>query len=216
VGPRILNTLLGGALALIGARVLWPTGELSRLPEFAANAVRALDEYLRLALSTAASGRSDAGSLRNARRVVSLAASNAEESFQRLLLERRGSTETLEAVMAFLVYTRRLVSSTAAIALAPRSGPVPSGALDEFQRAAGAVLSDVAHALLTGRAPAPFPAPRSVAVPEAVPPAIRLQLVRVARQIKTLHDAVARWVDPNQEREPMVHTREMEAQRIAR
>jgi uncharacterized membrane protein YccC len=216
-GLRIINTLIGGALALIGARVLWPTGDMSRLPEFAASAVRALDDYLRLALSMAASGESDPGALRNARRAVALAASNAEESFQRLLAERRRSAETLEAVMAFLVYTRRMSSSLAAVALAATPGTTPPpGTLDQFQRAADSVLADLAHALLAGRPPSAFPAPGSVAVPETAPAALRLQLVRIARQLKTIHDAVARWIDPSDSREPLVYTREMEAQRAAR
>jgi len=214
-GLRIINTLLGGALALIGARFLWPGRELSRLPEFAAAAIRALDDYLRLSLSIAESGNADPVGLANARRAVALAASNAEESFQRLLVERRGSSDTLEAVMAFLVYTRRLASSTAALALATRER-IPAGALDQFQAAVDSVLADAAHSLMALRAPTPFPAPGTVAIPDAAPAALRLQLVRIARQLKMLHDAVARWVDPREDREPIVHTREMEVQRAAR
>jgi uncharacterized membrane protein YccC len=33
-GIRIMNTLIGGALALIGSRVLWPSAEWSRLPDY--------------------------------------------------------------------------------------------------------------------------------------------------------------------------------------
>ena len=35
-GLRIINTLLGGALALVGARLLWPTPEWNRLPAYMA------------------------------------------------------------------------------------------------------------------------------------------------------------------------------------
>ena len=213
-GLRIINTLLGGGLALAGARFLWPGRELNRLPEFAAAAVRALDDYLRLALAIAESGKPDPAALTNARRAVALAASNAEESFQRVLVERGGSTDTLEAVMAFLVYTRRLASSTAALALATREQS-PPGTLEQFQATVDALLADAAHSLLTSRPPTPFPAPGTVAIPDAASPALRLQLVRIARQLKMLHDAVARWVDPRDDREPIVHTREMEVQRAA-
>jgi uncharacterized membrane protein YccC len=50
-GIRIVNTLIGGTLALIGASVLWPGDEWNRLPEFVAAAVRADNEYLRKALA---------------------------------------------------------------------------------------------------------------------------------------------------------------------
>ena len=60
-GLRIVNTLIGGALALIGAQLLWPGEERNRLPELAATAIRANAEFLRRAVAFVASGNGDLG-----------------------------------------------------------------------------------------------------------------------------------------------------------
>jgi uncharacterized membrane protein YccC len=198
-GIRIVNTLIGGALALIGARFLWPSEERNRVPEYAAAALRANKEFLRVAieLATHAPGPM-AAPLRSARRNVALAASNAEESFQRLVGEHNGPAERLEPIMAFLVYTRRFASSTAALALASNTtnttGTTPPAALAAFGVAADQILEDLADAAAHGRAPAPFPQIGAVAMPdERVPPAVRVRVNRLARQLRMLHDAVGRW-----------------------
>jgi uncharacterized membrane protein YccC len=196
-GVRILNTLIGGALALLGSRLLWPSGEWNRLPEYAAAALRANREFLHLAIDLATSDRQpSAGVLRDARRNIALAASNAEESFQRLVGEHRGSPERLEPIMAFLVYTRRFAASTAALALAANtSDRTPSDALASFAAAAEHVLIDLEKAAATGRVPAPFPAIGSVAMPdERTSAPVRVRVTRLARQLRLLHDSIDRWV----------------------
>jgi len=199
-GIRIANTLIGGALALFGARVLWPSPEQNRTPEFAADALRANKEFLDVALSlaTGAPGATPA-SLRDARRRVALAASNAEESFQRLVGEHKGAAEALEPMMAFLVYTRRFASSTAALALASGSaGVVTEGAFGDFGAAANRVFNDLAESVAAGRMPAPFPPVGAVNLPsETVSAAVRARVNRLARQLRMLHDAVERWMATN-------------------
>src|SRR5205807_3558817 len=117
-GVRVLNTLIGGALALSGAWLLWPTPEWRLVPEYMAAAVRAIRDYLRLAVSHAAGEHdADPNALRDARRAFAAAAANTDESFQRLLGEHRGPTAALEPLMTFLTYTRRLGVSTGALAL---------------------------------------------------------------------------------------------------
>ncbi|HEY4217902.1 MAG TPA: FUSC family protein [Gemmatimonadaceae bacterium] len=196
-GIRIANTLIGGTLALFGARVLWPSPERNRTPEFAADALRANKEFLAvaLALATGSDGATPA-SLRDARRRVALAASNAEESFQRLVGEHTGAAESLEPMMAFLVYTRRFASSTAALALASGGGSqVSPSAVRDFSDAATYVFDDLADSVTAGRMPAPFPAPGAVTLPdERVSGAMRARVNRLARQLRMLHDAVERWM----------------------
>ena len=48
---RVINTLLGGVLALLGARLLWPAPEWRRLPTYMAAALRANRDYLRTVVS---------------------------------------------------------------------------------------------------------------------------------------------------------------------
>lgn len=193
---RIVNTLVGGALALIAAKFLWPGDERERMPELAAAALRANDEFLQRALALVAQpGRVDVGSLRDARRGVGNAALSAEDSFQRLLSDHRGAPELLEPVMAFLVYTRRIAGSTTALAVAANTSEKPSAEeLRPFADAAHAMLVDLADAVLEGRSPLPAPAIGTVPLPSTESgPVIRQRLSRLARQLKLLHDAVARW-----------------------
>lgn len=195
-GVRILNTVLGGGLALAGSQLLWPSPESERLPAHLAQTITALRKYLALVVQKFDDRSDDASrALREARRQVGLAVLNAEESFQRLLGEHRGPTETLAPAMTLLTYTRRFTASIAALALSRYSvDAVPADALAPFAGATDAALADVAAALAAGRAPASLgelPEPT-----RAVSPLLRGRLTRLGRQLKTLHDAAARWSEP--------------------
>ncbi len=195
-GVRILNTVLGGGLALLGSQLLWPSPESERLPGYLARTITALRQYLALVVQRFDDRSEDASrALREARRQVGLAILNAEESFQRLLGEHRGPVEALAPVMTLLTYTRRFTASIAALALSRHSvDAVPAEALAPFARAADAALADVAGALAAGRAPAPLAElPEPPAGP--VSPLLRGRLTRLGRQLKTLHDAAARWAE---------------------
>lgn len=195
-GLRIVNTLIGGALALAGSQFLWPGEERNRLPELVAAAIRANADFLKKTIAFVASGNDDLGTLRDPRREVGNAALNAEDSFQRLMSEHRGRHDELEPMMATLVYVRRLGASTAALAIAANTGPRPSPAsVRPFGDAADAILTDVASSLLEGRAPAPFPPIGSIAMPHASPaPIVYQRVVRISRQLKLMHASIARWL----------------------
>jgi uncharacterized membrane protein YccC len=196
---RVVNTLLGGALALAGSRLLWPSPEKTRLPGFMAAALRANRDYLDRVVALFDDRSEMAGrTLREARRRIGLATVNAEESFQRLLGESTGSGGRLSSAMTFLTYTRRLTASIAALALARHMAPGASGdALRAFTETATGVLADLAESVETDREPAALPtamASEAARVREAeLPPLLRARLDRLARQIRLLHDAIARW-----------------------
>jgi uncharacterized membrane protein YccC len=193
-GVRILNTVLGGGLALVGNQLLWPSPESERLPAHLAQTITALRNYLALVVQRFDDRSEDASrALREARRQVGLAILNAEESFQRLLGEHRGPAEALAPAMTLLTYTRRFTASIAALALSRYSVDATQvDALAPFAKAVDAALADVAAALAGGRAPAPLGE-----LPElpsgAESPLLRGRLTRLGRQLKTLHDAAARW-----------------------
>jgi uncharacterized membrane protein YccC len=212
-GLRIVNTLVGGALALFGAAVLWPGDEWNRLPEFVSRAIRANDEYLQKTLDLLAGGDTDIGPLRNARRAIAQAAVNAEDSFQRLLSEHRGPPERLEPIMALLVYVRRLSASTAAVAL---SGYVKThiavSEIAPFANAAHDILTDLAAAVAESRPPKAFPPVGTIPIPDqADSPVLHRRLTRLARQIKLMHDAVSRWMTPGGESRVIARTGEYPA-----
>ncbi|MGH2901635.1 MAG: FUSC family protein, partial [Solirubrobacteraceae bacterium] len=184
-GLRVINTLIGGLLALLGARLLWPTDEWNRLPEFSAETIRADAAFLRNAARVAHDANPHAlGTLRDDRRAIALSAANAEDSFQRLLSDHAGPSETLEPIMAVLVYSRRVATATATLALAGEPNAAEPE-VDRFVTLLEPVLNDLADAVATGRAPAPFP-------PEPTPAEPRMR--RIARQVRLLHDAVDRWM----------------------
>jgi uncharacterized membrane protein YccC len=204
-GTRVGNTLLGGALALLGSRLLWPSPEKARLPGYMASALRANRDYLDRVL-TLFDDRSEAAgrAIREARRSIGLATVNAEESFQRLLGESRGSGGRLASAMTFLTYTRRLTASIAALSLTRHTEPDGGGhAVRPFVDTATAVLDDLADAVERGRTPAALPpvvASEEARAREAgVPPLLRARLDRLARQIRLLHDAIERWTGASTE-----------------
>jgi uncharacterized membrane protein YccC len=195
-GVRILNTVLGGGLALVGSQLLWPSPESERLPAYLSQTITTLRNYLALVVQRF-DDRSEGASraLREARRQVGLAILNAEESFQRRLGEHRGPAEALAPAMTLLTYTRRFTASIAAFALSRHSvDTIGAEALASFAKAVDAALADVAAALAGGRAPAPLgELPELPSGP--ISPLLRGRLTRLGRQLKTLHDAAARWVE---------------------
>jgi hypothetical protein len=129
--------------------------------------------------------------IRGARRRIGLATVNAEESFQRLLGEFTGKEGDLSPVLTLLTYTRRLTASIAALALTRHTAPgTSSAALHPFLGTATLVLDDLAESIVDGRPPAPLPAPAEVDERAAL--IVRARVDRLARQLRLLHDAVAR------------------------
>ncbi|MFP2909559.1 FUSC family protein [Pyxidicoccus sp. 3LFB2] len=183
-GVRIVNTLLGGGLALLGARLLWPSPEHLRFPEQVATALRADRDYLRQVVAS----RSDAEpAVREARRRMGLALLSAEASFQRLLTEWRGPAQQLEPVMALLTYARRLTSAVTALS-SVRQGP-GSPDLEPVARYTAAALDELATAVEQRRAPAPLPPESPPVEGDALS---RTQVERLVRQLSVLHHAAER------------------------
>jgi hypothetical protein len=135
--------------------------------------------------------------MRASRRAAGLATMNAEESFQRMLGES-GDARRLSSAMTFVTYARRLSASIAALALARHNAPdVSQATLRDFADTALGVLEDLAESIEAGRAPAPLPSVVSAEAERArggdVPPLLRARFDRLARQIRLVHDAIARW-----------------------
>ncbi len=189
---RVTNTLLGGALALVGSRLLWPSPERARFPTYGADALRANAEYLRRVLS-GFNDRSHASGerMREARRAVGLATVNAEESLQRAVIEAHGDRSTLAPALTLLAYIRRFTASVAALAIARHSAETTESQLDGIERALVPALEELAAALDGGRLPADLPDIEG-APPTGVSPLIGVRVERLFRQAETLHDAVSR------------------------
>jgi len=188
---RVLDTLLGGVLALLGARFLWPAPEWTRLPNSLAAALRANKEYLRTVVRFFPDRSDTAGrAMRERRRDSALAAINAEESFQRLMGEHAGGAERFAPVMTLLTYLRRFTVSTAALAVSRHAvDPSTATVLERFAEDASSRL-DAAAARLTGgegsgKEATPALTPGALAS-SALDPIVRVRLTRLGRQLDTL------------------------------
>ena len=167
---RILDTLLGGTLALAGAIALWPTRDLDRMPALIAAILRADRVYLDAVLH----GQGPAGTVA-ARRRVGLATANAEAALQRLIAEALPPAR-VETLMALVAYGRRLSASITAVGAAP---PSP-----QYAAQLEGILDALADAAQSGAPPPPVPPLDNPAEPE---PAQRL-----ARQLRVVQSALAR------------------------
>ncbi len=192
---RVINTLLGGALALLGARLLWPAPEWRRLPTYLAATLRANRDYLQTVVRSFPD-RSDAAgeAMRTRRRDAALAAINAEESFQRLLAEHGGKSELLAPVMTFLTYVRRFTVSIAALAVSRHAvDPSTATMLEQFAATATARLDGAAARLASSESEphAPVASPAVSWNPDTlasatVDPIVRARLTRLGRQLEVL------------------------------
>lgn len=194
-GTRVENTLLGGVLALAGARLLWPSPEWNRLPGYMVATLRANAAYLRTVGRLFEDQSAGAGEeLRAARRDIGVAVMNAEESFQRLMGEHRGPMDELAPAIAFLTMSRRFTASTASLALA-RHGQAHGSAesLAPVVAAMGATLDDLADAVGSARPPAPRAALDSMdAALSPLAPLLRARVERLVRQLRMLSESVER------------------------
>ena len=189
---RVLNTFIGGALALAGARFLWPAPEWRRLPMYLAACLRTNRDYLRTVVNVFADRSDAAGRLiRARRRDAALAAINAEESFQRLLGEHDGSAESLAPAMTFLTYIRRFTVSIAALAVSRHDvDPDTATMLAQFADGATARL-DLAAARLDPLAEPVTTPPPAIHELKPADPVVRARLTRLSRQLETLTTAAS-------------------------
>lgn len=179
-GIRVVNTLLGGVLALAAARLLWPAPERLAFRGRFAEALRACGAYLRTA-ARAHAGAARRGEADAARRQTGLAVLNAEESLQLVLWEGRRDGQA-EAGMAALAYLRRLGEGANALAYAPPADEASAGAVLAFGDAAQAALASLAD----GEPPTPLRAPDAASATEAV------RLHAIAEDVAALRRIVER------------------------
>jgi uncharacterized membrane protein YccC len=137
---RVIDTLIGGALAVVGASLFWRRADDQRLHGDLALAVERLRIFLGRAVARLA-GSTDItpGELAEARRQVGLANNNAEDTLQQLL--GAGEDARYEALAVVLTYLRRIAATTINMLAAReiQGGP----ALDGFATRVDADLSDL-------------------------------------------------------------------------
>ncbi|MFO0750075.1 MAG: FUSC family protein [Myxococcota bacterium] len=182
VGVRVVDTLIGGGLALLGARLLWPVSERDLFPATAAAALRTLRaELWSLARATQAEPE------HRARREVGLAILNAEASLQRWLAEVRRRPSELEAQMAFVAYMRQLAAASLALG---RVGDAP----EALRRAIDERLGELEAAVSARVAPPPLDDALLEAVARDGDAVVASRRERVVEALRVMHGAVTRWL----------------------
>jgi uncharacterized membrane protein YccC len=198
-GTRVLNTILGGVLAWIGSRILWPSPEADRLPGHMAESLNANLAYLQRVMKYFDDRSESAGrAILDARRATGLTASNTDESFQRYIGEHSGRTDDLSSAMAFTTYMRRITASIAALSLLRHGAErPPATVLAPFVDATSRELRSLSESVITNEPP-----PQKVEIPtlsekeKSIYPLLSARIERLVRQLGTVHDAVDRWTSP--------------------
>lgn len=116
---RVVNTLIGATIALLGSRLLLPISEREQLRPLLDKAFAALSALLEVA----AVPEPQPDHVRAARRQLGLSLLNAEASYQRLLTETGIGAAESEGLLTLLLYAHRLGAGLIALAVAAKSPP---------------------------------------------------------------------------------------------
>ncbi|MDQ2768809.1 MAG: FUSC family protein, partial [Gemmatimonadota bacterium] len=196
-GLRVVNTILGGIIALVASQLLWPTHELTTYPKQLAGALRDLRALLALISADADTTTPDwRRSADEARRRFGLAVTNAEATMQRLISEDSANTHRVESAMTVTTYGRRMASTLAAIAEARTRDPfaIPVNVAAELTAELDAMIASLdgfasplrLDASVGVASPAPASDVRARTLQDA-------QVERLRAQLAVLGRAVARY-----------------------
>ncbi len=150
---RVLYTIIGSILALLSGYLLFPLWERHRLPIVIAEALRAEAAFLR-ALRDAMLGKKERP-ISEFRQDAAIAVSNASTAGQRLLSEPADRRGDVEASLAAVNYSRRILHALAAISDYPtrKSIRFKSEELTGFFQALAQALDDLANSLVNQTEP---------------------------------------------------------------
>ena len=191
---RIINTLIGGALALVGSRLFWPQRESELLQDTIADAFAALRTYFESAIRVLIKPSELTGlKAVEAWRDLGLTVNLAEASFQRRLSEIGTPAQgSLEPVMTLLLYLRRFAATCGALATAGAvESSVSADNLSILAAHVDTALADLETAAREGRFPPPVAAFAPIA--NVGSPTLAVRLSRLPQQLTILHDAMSRW-----------------------
>ncbi len=152
ISARGINTVLGGALALI-AYWLWPSWERTRISQRIARMLDAYRDYFHVVLQSGADTASSSQELERARRAARVARANLEASVDRLSSEPGATREQMIRLNAILASSHRFIHAVMAVdaIVSQNSALYSSGPLKEFAAAVQTTLALLSSALRGGR-----------------------------------------------------------------
>jgi uncharacterized membrane protein YccC len=159
-GWRVVDTLIGAALALGGSYLLWPDSSRGTDQRELGAAVMANRAYFCSVMRRYIWPGPTTEGLDEPHRKAALTADNAEADLQRLLGERPGGGAVVEQFWSLVGANRRVYSAVTALEahLGTFTGRHPVPSLPDLCRHLDAALGDLAGALRENRAPTPLPA----------------------------------------------------------
>ncbi|WP_172657278.1 FUSC family protein [Myxosarcina sp. GI1] len=158
---RIIDSLIGGGLALLGSYLLFPNWEKEQLPTQLEQTIQANLAYFQAVISIYLAKNNDGeSSLQRSRHRAALENANAEAAAQRLFSEPRHIRGEIEPVMTLMLYIRSFFSSVTALSehLAELSEENRFAHIEDLTEAIARVLDNLATALNRGEEPQPLPA----------------------------------------------------------
>ncbi len=148
---RIINTLVGAAIAIVVACVLWPRAERRSFPDTLASAVLALRRHLDVVLAAYIEGPTyRRTAIASAHQQAGLAVDNAQVGFQRLLGGGRPHhVEQISVLWSITDTSRWVFLETSALQahLAVEDGSKAPGALESVRRHGDQMLGELARSL---------------------------------------------------------------------
>ena len=156
---RILNTLIGGGLALVGGYLLFPSWERCRLPAQLAKTIRADLAYFQRVITAYDTVAENPRTINAARRQTELQNANTAAAIQRLLSEPSHLRGEVEPVMAMVLYTRSFSNTVTTLSehLREFTGNSQPPDFNSFTEAIVATLANLADFLERTNSLQPLP-----------------------------------------------------------
>ncbi|MEH2073676.1 MAG: FUSC family protein, partial [Nostoc sp.] len=156
---RIVDSLIGGVLALLGSYLLFPSWERQQLPAQLEKTIRANLAYFQQVIANYLHPQPDE-SINMLRHQAALENVNANAAAQRLFSEPRHIQGEIEPVMTLITYIRGFFSSVTTLAEHKRefSGEYQFTELKLLTDIIIQILENLADALGQGQSPQPLPA----------------------------------------------------------
>lgn len=151
---RVVDTIIGGGLCLVGGYILLPAWERARLPAQVAKAIRANLAYFQQVMGLYIERSAELSELETVHRASELENANASAAAQRLLAEPSHKRGDAESWVTTIVYLRGLTNSITTLAEHAReiSGGKPLAGLIEVTTAIAKALEDLAARMENARA----------------------------------------------------------------
>jgi uncharacterized membrane protein YccC len=215
---RALDTGIGGALALAGGYLLWPSFERRSFPAMLAAALTSTARYADRVLAGPAGDTVSAADVECAYRQAGVDNTNLQASFQRVVAEPGTDAVRLQAALVAVVALQRMLLTLRGLRVLRSAGEPQEWARlrDLARRGLGDLPTDLARRglgdLPTDLAPVGVPAsPAAKGADRVAPevasgtaprdPVLALEASRLAWQIETLQGAVGRIGTAGLERE---------------